>query len=34
MKAKMIGETEVIKISEQDGKQVLEYGNIVIPLEN
>lgn len=34
MKAKMIGETEVIKISEKDGKQVLEYGNIVIPLEN
>lgn len=34
MKAKMIGETGVIKISEQDGKQVLEYGNIVIPLEN
>jgi len=34
MKAKMIGETGVIKISEQDGKQVLEYGNIIIPLGN
>lgn len=34
MKAKMIGETGVIKISGQDGKQVLEYGNIIIPLGN
>lgn len=34
MKAKMIGETKMIKISERDGKQVLEYGNVIIPLEN
>lgn len=34
MKAKMIGETEMIKISGHNGKQVLEYGNITIPLKN
>lgn len=33
MKAKMIGETKMIRLSEQDGKQVLEYGEVVIPLE-
>ncbi|MAF79737.1 hypothetical protein CL629_01520 [bacterium] len=33
MKAKMIGETKMIKLSERDGKQVLEYGDLVIPLE-
>jgi len=33
MKAKMIGETEMIKLSWRDGKQVLEYGDVVIPLE-
>jgi hypothetical protein len=32
MKAKMIGETKMIKISKQDGKQVLEYGDVIIPL--
>ena len=33
MEAKMIGETKMITISERDGKQVLEYGDVVIPLE-
>ncbi len=34
MKTKMIGETKIIKLSERDGKQVLEYGDVIIPLEN
>lgn len=34
IKANMIGETGMIKISKRDGKQVLEYGNIVLPLES
>jgi len=33
MEAKMIGETKMITISERDGKQVLEYGDVVITLE-
>ena len=33
MKAKMIGETKMIKLSKRDEKQVLEYGDVIIPLE-
>lgn len=33
MKAKMIGETEMIKLTKKDGKQVLQYGELLIPLE-
>ena len=33
MQAKMIGETKMVKISEQDGRPVLQYGDVVIPLE-
>jgi hypothetical protein len=33
MKAKMIGETEMIKLTQEDGEQVLQYGELSIPLE-
>ena len=33
MGVEMIGETKMIKISERNGKQVLEYGDVVIPLK-
>lgn len=33
MKAKMIGETEMIKLTQKDGKQILQYGELLIPLE-
>jgi len=33
MKAKMIGETEMIKLTQKNGKQVLQYGEVFIPLE-
>lgn len=33
MKAKMIGETEMIKLMQKDGKQVLQYGELLIPLK-
>ncbi len=33
IKAKMIGETEMIKLTQKDGKQVLQYGELLIPLE-
>lgn len=33
MKTKMIGETEMIKLTQKDGKQVLQYGELLIPLE-
>ncbi|MFH1956678.1 MAG: hypothetical protein ABIJ28_03465 [Patescibacteria group bacterium] len=33
MKAKMIGDTEMIKLTQKDGKQVLQYGELFIPLE-
>lgn len=32
-KAKMIGETGMIKLTQKDGKQVLQYGELFIPLE-
>jgi hypothetical protein len=32
MKAKMIGETEMIKLTQRDGKQVLQYGELIIPI--
>lgn len=34
MEAKMISETKMIRIMKQEGKQVLEYGDIVIPIED
>ncbi len=33
LKARMIGDAEIIRIIEKDGKQVLQYGEIEIPLE-
>jgi len=33
MKAKMIGETGMIKLIQKNGKQVLQYGELFIPLE-
>jgi hypothetical protein len=33
MKAKMIGETEMIKLTQKDRKQVLQYGELLIPLD-
>lgn len=33
MKAKMIGETGMIKLTEENGKQVLQYGELSIPLK-
>ncbi len=33
MRAKIIGETEMIRLTEEDGKQVLQYGELSIPLE-
>ncbi len=33
MRAKMIGETEMIKLIQKDGKQVLQYGELLIPIE-
>jgi len=33
MKAKMIGETKMIKLTQKDGKQVLQYGELFIPIE-
>lgn len=33
MKAKMIGETKLIRIVDHKGKQALEYGDLLIPLE-
>lgn len=33
MKAKMIGEAEMIKLTQKDRKQVLQYGELLIPLE-
>jgi len=32
LKAKMIGDTEMIKLTEKDGKQILQYGELEIPL--
>jgi len=33
LKAKMIGDAEMIEIIEKDGKQILKYGELEIPLE-
>ena len=33
MKAKLISETGMIKLTQKDGKQVLQYGELSIPLE-
>lgn len=33
MKAKMIGETGMIKLTQKDGKPVLQYGELLIPLD-
>lgn len=33
MKAKMIGETGMIKLTQKDGKQILQYGGLIIPIE-
>jgi len=34
IKAKMIGESKMIKLTEQEGKKVLQYGDLTISLEN
>ena len=33
MKARMIGETGMIKLTQKDGEQVLQYGELSISLE-